>query len=52
MTNPTDIAIQIELLELELRGGLPKRERLWSQHKIAELRTELDVWRKTQEMGR
>ncbi len=36
-----DIAIWIELLEIELRGGLPKAERDWTHVKIAELRAQL-----------
>jgi len=36
-----DIAIWIELLEIELRGGLPTNERDWTHAKIAELQVQL-----------
>lgn len=38
-----DIAIWIELLDIELRGGLPTDERAWSRAKIAELQAQLDA---------
>jgi hypothetical protein len=36
-----DIAIWIELLEIELRGGLPTDESDWTHAKIAELQAQL-----------
>jgi len=36
-----DIAIWIELLDIELRGGLPADERVWNRAKIAELQAQL-----------
>lgn len=36
-----DIAIWIELLDIELRGGLPADERAWNRAKIAELQAQL-----------
>lgn len=36
-----DIAIWIELLDIELRGGLPTDERDWTHAKIAELKAQL-----------
>ncbi len=38
-----DIAIWIELLDIELRGGLPADERAWNHAKIAELQAQLDA---------
>ncbi|WP_419739565.1 hypothetical protein [Ruegeria sp.] len=38
-----DIAIWIELLDIELRGGLPADERAWSRARIAELQAQLDA---------
>jgi len=38
-----DIAIWIELLDIELRGGLPADERAWNRAKIAELQAQLDA---------
>lgn len=38
-----DIAIWIELLDIELRGGLPADERAWSRAKIAELQAQLNA---------
>ena len=36
-----DIAIWIELLDIELRGGLPADEHVWNRAKIAELQAQL-----------
>ncbi len=36
-----DIVLWIELLEIELRGGLPTDERDWTHAKIAELQAQL-----------
>ncbi|MDF1628015.1 MAG: hypothetical protein P1U84_17160, partial [Parvibaculaceae bacterium] len=38
-----DIAIWIELLDIELRAGLPADERAWNRAKIAELQAQLDA---------
>jgi hypothetical protein len=38
-----DIAIWIELLDIELRGGLPADERDWTRAKIAELQAQLNA---------
>ena len=38
-----DITIWIELLDIELRGGLPADESAWNRAKIAELRAQLDA---------
>ena len=39
----TDILISVELLDLELRNGLPADERAWTKAKIAELQTQLEA---------
>jgi len=36
-----DIAIWIELLDIELRGGLPADERAWNRAKSAKLKAQL-----------
>ena len=41
MTN-AEIITWIELLDIELRGGLPAGERKWTRAKIAELKQQLD----------
>ena len=38
-----DIAIWIELLDIELRGGLRADERDWTRAKIAELQAQLNA---------
>ncbi|MDF1719244.1 MAG: hypothetical protein P1U65_01065 [Minwuia sp.] len=38
-----DIAIWIELLDIELRGGLPADESAWNRAKIAELQAQLNA---------
>ncbi|MDO8422481.1 MAG: hypothetical protein Q7S99_10000 [Parvibaculum sp.] len=37
-----DIAIWIELLDIELRGGLPADESAWNRAKISELQAQLN----------
>ncbi|WP_419910324.1 hypothetical protein [Hoeflea sp.] len=43
-----DIAISIELLDIELRAGLPGRERTEARKQIAGLRTRLAAMEETE----
>ena len=43
-----DITIWIELLDIELRGGLPADEGAWNRAKIAELQAQLDVMKEVE----
>ncbi len=43
-----DIAISIELLDIELRAGLPGRERIEARKQIAELRLQLAAMEETE----
>ena len=43
-----DIAIWIELLDIELRGGLPADEHAWNRAKIAQLQARLAAMEKAE----